>query len=243
MKDWRKEKDMFYGFRETLTDEQANYLDSIQNNQMTISNSVSGSGKTTLAVAMAHYLNKKLLYVFFPVEEDKMGFRPGNQQTKESSYYGPLQDALLKIGEDPKRCIKIEDEEDEFFNFVSRDDRIYRSLNKKKKQKQDPHPEVWVEAKSHIFMRGTNIGEDGDLVVIIDEAQNGTKHELKKVLTRIHDNAITVVIGHTGQIDLPNPEQSGFPRLIEHFSQKPYAKICNLTKNFRGRLSRDADEM
>lgn len=227
MKDWRREKDMFYGFRETLTEEQMDYLDSIQSNRMTISNSVSGSGKTTLAVAMAHYQNMKLIYIFFPVEEDKMGFRPGGQQEKESAYYGPLIDALSDINEDPKVAIEIIDE----------DQPITWEIDGEKRNVK------WVKAMSHIFLRGRNIGKEGDVMVVIDEAQNGTKRELKKVLTRIHDNATTVVIGHDGQCDLIDPTKSGFKRVIEHFSKKWYCKVTNLTKNFRGELSRDADEL
>jgi phosphate starvation-inducible protein PhoH and related proteins len=242
VKDWRKGQDMFYGFRDVLTDEQMIYLDSMQNNLLTISNSVSGSGKTTLAVALAHYQEMNLLYIFFPVQEGVMGFRPGGQQTKESAYFGPLQDALLDIGEDPSKCIKLDDL-DEALDFVSREDKMLSQFNKKKKSKQKQSEDWTVEAKSHIFLRGTNQGKGGNLVVIIDEAQNGTKKELKKILTRIHDDAKVVVIGHTGQCDLQDPSNSGFPRLIEHFSKKPYAKLCNLTHNFRGQLSKDADEM
>lgn len=227
MRKWRGS--MFYGLEETLTTEQEQYLDSIMSNRLTISNSVSGSGKTTLAVAMAHFQQKKLLYIFFPVEESEMGFRPGTQEEKESAYHGPLIDALTKIGENPNFAIKHEEEDVQWNSMAS----------KSPKSKKEP----WVEAKSHIFLRGTNIGEDGDTVIIVDEAQNGTKHQLKKILTRIHDKATVIVIGHTGQIDLKNQKDSGFERLIEHFSNKSYAKLCNLTKNFRGQLSRDADEM
>lgn len=213
---WRQT--MFYGM--TLTDEQEVYVDSIENNLLTICNAISGSGKTTLAVAMAHILQKNLLYLFSPIEEDKMGYRPGRQHEKDYAYLGPLIDALVTIGENPAQAIKSED------------DAVAKSQTN-----------AWVEAESHVFLRGTNIGEDGNLLVIIDEAQNWTKSELKKTLTRIHDNAIVVVIGHTGQIDLPSSELSGFSNVIEHFKDKPYAEVCELTKNFRGQLSRDADEM
>lgn len=242
-KTWRDPNTVFYGYQNKVTDEQATYLDSMEKNRLTISNSVSGSGKTTLAVAFAHYHQKNLLYLFAPVQEGQMGYRPGGQQAKESIYYGPLQDALLEIGENPRRAIKVIDEEDDFFaHFVSREDIIDRKLNPNKKRKVWSD-EDWVEAKSHIFIRGTNIGKDGETVIVIDEAQNWTKPQLKKALTRIHDNAKVIVIGHTGQIDLPDPSQSGFEDLIYHFHNKPYAQICNLTINFRGELSRDADNM
>ena len=68
--------------------------------------------------------------------------------------------------------------------------------------------------------------------------------ELKKVLTRIHDNCKTIVIGHSGQCDLYHyPERSGFAPYIEHFKDEPYAQVCELTKNYRGIVSTKADEL
>lgn len=200
--------------------EQEKYLDSIENNILTLCNAKSGSGKTTLAVAMAHFMQKDLLYLFTPVEEDKMGHRPGEQENKDRAYLGPLFDALTDIGENPAQAIKSQDE-----------------LTAK------GQPNAWVTATSHVFLRGTNIGKGGNLLAIIDEAQNWTINELKKTLTRFHDDATVVVIGHDGQIDLKNPERSGFGRVLYHFRAKEYANICYLTKNFRGILSTDADEL
>jgi phosphate starvation-inducible protein PhoH len=234
-KSWRDYDTTFYDFQQLVTKEQEDYLDSMEKNLLTICNSVSGSGKTTLAVAFAHYHSMNLLYLFAPVEENTLGYRPGGTQAKESSYYGPLKDALLDIGEDPSRCIKICDDED-----------LSAGWDSMKKAKNGT---AWIEAKSHVFLRGTNIGKLTDFTekkktcVIIDEAQNWTGLQLKKALTRIHDDATVILIGHTGQIDLPNKNASGFERVIEVFKNKEYAHVCNLTKNFRGKLSMDAEQI
>lgn len=210
--DWRN--GIFFDF--DLTEEQKDYLESIFTNQLTIVDAKAGTGKTSLAVAAAKALGMQLLYVFNPVEEDKMGFRPGSQNIKEMEYAQPLKDALVKIRENPDLVIVNPDLKDVTFKGA------------------------WVEAKSHIFARGTNHFKK---FIIIDEAQNWTVGQLKKMLTRIHDDCIVVVIGHNGQIDLKNPADSGFATLIEHFANKRYAKTLTLTKNFRGRLANDADEM
>lgn len=211
--DWNK--DLFFGFSPKITAEQKTYVDSIFNNLLTIVNAKSGTGKTTLAVASAKLLGKPLLYIFNPVEEGKLGFRPGTQEEKEDDYLQPLRDALLEINENPSVVIKREN--------VS-----------------DKAGKTWVEAKSHIFARGTNIK---DKTVIIDEAQNWTKDQLKKILTRIHDSCKVIVIGHTGQIDLDKHNDSGFQFVINHFKDKSYVNVCTLTVNFRGVLATDADEM
>lgn len=204
----------FYGLDNKITDEQREFLNAIQDYQLVICNSKSGTGKTTLSVAMAKLLNKGLVYMFSPVEEDVLGYRPGTLKEKESNYLYALQDALIEIGDQIGDAI------------------ILDGYSKSSKS--------WVIAKSHTFDRGINIK---DTTVIIDEAQNWTIPELRKVLTRIHDDCKVIVIGHTGQIDLDDANKSGFRRCIEHFRDKDYCKIVNLTTNFRGRLSTDADEL
>jgi phosphate starvation-inducible protein PhoH and related proteins len=212
-----KHAELFFGLGPKLTEEQREYLDSIFDNQLTIVNARSGTGKTTLAVGAAKIIGKPLVYIFAPVEEGRMGFRPGTQAEKEREYLQPLKDALIEIGEDPMQVVYNEED-----------------INVIKSGK------AWVYPKSHVFARGTNIK---DSTVIISETQNFTKSELKKVLTRIHDNCRVILEGHVGQIDLNDVHKSGFQPYIHHFKDKPYAKVVELNWNFRGRLANDADEI
>lgn len=209
-----KSAELFFGLN--LTDEQRIYVDSIFDNQLTIVNAKAGTGKTTLAVGAAKILNKPLYYIFSPIEEDKLGFTPGEIEDKESKYIVPLLDALKEIKED--------------YRFA-----LYKESNPEHIRKV-----AWVYAKSHVFARGSNIK---NATVIIDEAQNFTRGELKKVLTRIHDNCKVIMIGHDGQCDLDYPEKSGFVPYLNHFKNESYAKVVELSKNFRGHLARHADEL
>ena len=56
------------------------------------------------------------------------------------------------------------------------------------------------------FMRGRTLN---DAIIILDEAQNTTKHQMKMFLTRLGHNAKMIVTGDTTQIDLPHTVQSG----------------------------------
>ena len=56
------------------------------------------------------------------------------------------------------------------------------------------------------FMRGRTLN---DAVIILDEAQNTTKPQIKMFLTRLGMNAKMIVTGDVTQIDLPRLEQSG----------------------------------
>jgi phosphate starvation-inducible protein PhoH and related proteins len=208
---------LFFGFAAKLTDEQRAYVNSIFDRQLTIVNAPSGTGKTTLAVAVAKLLGKPLVYVFSPVEEGRMGFRPGTQREKEAAYITPLTDALYEIGENPSKS-------------------IFDPENMEAQKRGD----VWVYPMSHVFARGMNLKGK---TVIIDEAQNLTRGELKKVLTRIHTDCHVIIIGHDGQCDLKDASKSGFVPYIEHFRNEPYVAVCELTVNFRGKLAQHADKL
>ena len=100
-----------------------------------------------------------------------------------------------------------------------------------------------IECCTHTFLRGINFK---DKVVIIDESQNFTSEELKKVLTRIHDSCKVIVIGHRGQIDLEKSSYSGFVQYLDYYRQYENTnkcKICSLTTNHRGWLSTTADNI
>jgi len=56
------------------------------------------------------------------------------------------------------------------------------------------------------FMRGRTLN---DAVIILDEAQNTTKHQMKMFLTRLGVNSKMIITGDATQIDLPRTVQSG----------------------------------
>lgn len=61
------------------------------------------------------------------------------------------------------------------------------------------------------FMRGRTLS---DAVIILDEAQNTTTHQIKMFLTRLGMNAKMVVTGDITQIDLPHSQTSGLVQAL-----------------------------
>lgn len=61
------------------------------------------------------------------------------------------------------------------------------------------------------FMRGRTLN---DAVIVLDEAQNTTTHQLKMFLTRLGMNAKMIVTGDITQIDLPRATQSGLVQAL-----------------------------
>ena len=212
----------FYGIE--MDNEQKAFRDAIWDSDKLIvfCNAKAGTGKTLIATATANLLVQYGLYdgiVFIaaPVQESKIGFLPGDIEEKTLPYFEPFHQALIKLNINPNTAIKQSS-----------------ILNQKAGT-------AYIDTLTHVYLRGCNFENK---IVIIDESQNLYLDELKKVLTRINDNCKTIVIGHTGQIDLyHNPEHSGFARYIEHFKNDERTAVCELTKNYRGWVSTHADEL
>ena len=73
------------------------------------------------------------------------------------------------------------------------------------------------------FMRGRTLS---DAVIILDEAQNTTTHQMKMFLTRLGMNAKMIVTGDMTQIDLPSQQVSGLVQAVRILSRvKGVARI------------------
>lgn len=213
---------IFYGL--TLDDEQKIFRDAIWNKNKiaVVCNAKAGTGKTTIAVAVAnlmyHYgMYDGIVYIVSPVMEQRQGFLPGSEDTKNAPYMQPLVDALLTIGEDPMKVI----------------------INDPQSLKNG----AYVKFAADTFLRGCNIEKK---IVIVEEAQNFYGDLLKKTLTRIHDSCKVIIIGHDKQCDLiKNPERSGFVKYLRAFENcnDDRIQICELNTNHRGWFSTFCDDV
>ena len=68
------------------------------------------------------------------------------------------------------------------------------------------------------FMRGRTLN---DAVIVLDEAQNPTVHQIKMFLTRLGMNAKMIITGDATQIDLPRSMQSGLTQALRVLSDVP----------------------
>lgn len=208
-------------YKLTLDAEQRVFVDAIKDPTATIvfCNAAAGTGKTTLAFGAANLLVKDkrndldgIVYIVSPYGEQKQGYLPGSYTEKSEVYFEPAYQAMIEVDINPYTDVCNE------------------SMTSRKKG------EGFIKLLTHTFLRGTNLQNK---VVILDEAQNYTVAELKKVLTRCHDTCKVIVIGHTGQVDIR--ESSGFARYLQHFKDQERCRVCELTTNYRGWLSTYAD--
>jgi len=68
------------------------------------------------------------------------------------------------------------------------------------------------------FMRGRTLG---DAVIVLDEAQNTTTHQIKMFLTRLGMNAKMIITGDVTQIDLPRSTSSGLVQALRVLRDVP----------------------
>lgn len=213
--------DIFYGLQ--LDDEQLAFANAIwsPDNDIVFVDAKAGTGKTTIAVGVANMLVKygfynELIYIMSPYGERKQGWLPGTITEKSSVYFEALYQALVECNVNINTAINTDS-----------------MVNQK-------NGTGFVTCITDTFLRGSNLN---NAVIIIDEAQNFTVPQLKKVLTRIGKNAKVIVIGHELQCDLDKPEDSGFATYIRHFAEQERAVVCKLTQNYRSWISQWADEV
>ncbi|GMO60431.1 MAG: PhoH family protein [Termitinemataceae bacterium] len=68
-----------------------------------------------------------------------------------------------------------------------------------------------IEIAPLAYMRGRSLN---DAFIILDEAQNTTKEQMKMFLTRLGNNSRAVITGDTTQVDLPKRQASGLLHAI-----------------------------
>lgn len=211
----------FYGIK--LDKEQEVFANAIwdPNIDIIFCNSKAGTGKTTIAAGVANLLVlcgvfSNIVYIMSPYGERTQGYLPGTFTEKSSVYFEAFMQALQNCNVNPITAVNTES-----------------MVNQK-------NGTGYITCITDTFLRGTNLN---DAVVIIDEAQNYTVAQLKKVLTRVGEKSKVIVIGHDKQCDLAESSKSGFTRYIAHFANKERAALCELTQNHRGWISQHADEL
>ena len=176
------------------------YVNAIRRSPVTFGIGPAGTGKTYLAVCLAVQAMKqkqveKIILTRPAVEAgEKLGFLPGDLQTKVDPYLRPLYDALQEM-------LGLET----YSKFMERGS---------------------IEIAPLAYMRGRTLSS---AFVILDEAQNATREQMKMFLTRLGDGSKMVVTGDITQIDLPSGKSSGLSHAAEILKEVEGVEIIKLT--------------
>jgi PhoH-like ATPase len=99
-----------------------------------------------------------------------------------------------------------------------------------------------IEVEALTYIRGRSIP---DQIILIDEAQNLTKHEVKTILTRVGERSKIVLMGDPEQIDHPYLDEynNGLTYVVEKFKDQPIAGHIRLVKGERSGLAQLAADL
>ena len=180
---------------------QKEYVNAIMKQTVTIGVGPAGTGKTYLAVAaaVAAFQDKQVNRIILtrPAVEagERLGFLPGDLQSKVDPYLRPLYDALFDmLGAET------------YQKYLERGN---------------------IEVAPLAYMRGRTLD---DSFIILDEAQNTSREQMKMFLTRMGFGSKVVITGDVTQIDLPADKVSGLKEAMKVLRDVEGVAVCKLTK-------------
>ena len=180
---------------------QKEYIKSVLHNTVTIGVGPAGTGKTYLAVAaaVAAFRDKQVNRIILtrPAVEagERLGFLPGDLQSKVDPYLRPLYDALFDmLGAET------------YQKYLERGN---------------------IEVAPLAYMRGRTLD---DSFIILDEAQNTSREQMKMFLTRLGFGSKIVITGDITQIDLPRDTVSGLKEAMRVLDGVEDIAICRLNE-------------
>ena len=183
-----------------------------------------GTGKTLMAIvagleAVLERQSHKRLIVARPVISmgQDLGYLPGSLDEKLAPWMQPIMDNIE-------------------FLFDSKESK--RSRNVWEDLSNDGL--LKMESLSHI--RGRSIPNE---FIIIDEAQNLTRHEVKTIISRAGENTKIILTGDIYQIDNPKVDSmsNGLAYVIDKFKDQEIAAHIHFTKCERSELAELASEL
>ena len=180
---------------------QKRYVDAIKKNTVTLGIGPAGTGKTYLAVAAAvaafreGQINRIILTRPAVEAGERLGFLPGDLQSKVDPYLRPLYDALFEmLGPET------------YQKYLERGS---------------------IEVAPLAYMRGRTLD---DSFIILDEAQNTSREQMKMFLTRLGFGSKIVITGDITQIDLPRDTVSGLKEAMRVLEGVEDIAVCRLNE-------------
>ena len=186
---------------------------------------LAGCGKTLLAVAagLEQVINSKKykrMVISRPIQPlgKDLGYLPGTLEEKMEPWLSPVKDNVINLMFKGK---KGKSEKDTLQMFIDNGT---------------------IEIEAITYIRGRSIA---DAIIIIDEAQNLSVHELKTIITRVGENTKIILTGDIEQIDnvYLSPISNGLTVAVEKFKDSFLAGHVSLIKGERSELATLAAKM
>jgi PhoH-like ATPase len=187
---------------------------------------LAGSGKTMLALAAAlqQTLEEKIyrrILIARPVIAvgHDLGFLPGTKEEKLTNWMGAIYDNLSYLLEKPKGALETTDMDIQMLT-----------------------EEGLLEIEAVTYLRGRTLP---GLLIIIDDSQNLTPHEIKTIISRAGQGAKIVLTGDPHQVDnyYLDSASNGLTNLVERFKNQNIFGHVTFTKSERSALAALASDL
>lgn len=190
------------------TEGQRRYIESIENNIVTLCSGFAGCGKTLIAIGMAMKLwqDKKFgkIFVVRPAIEacgEQIGYLPGGLNEKMRPLVQPIMDNLRFFNTDEGYITGLLDPTSSFGAPV-------------------------IEVIPMAYLRGRTFN---NCIVVFDEAQNASPQQMKLFLTRIGNNCKVIIEGDVTQSDrYKNRRDNGLSDAIRRLEGCPGVGVVAL---------------
>lgn len=179
---------------------QKKYVDAIKKNSIVFGVGPAGTGKTYLAVALAVYALK-------------------NKEIDKIILTRPAVEAGEKLGFLPG---DLSEKVDPYLRPLF--DALQEMMGQEAYQRHIERGSIEIAPLA--YMRGRTLSNS---FIILDEAQNTTREQMKMFLTRMGENSRIVVTGDITQIDLPHNVTSGMADAIDVLKDVEGIEIVRLT--------------
>ena len=167
------------------------------------------------------------------VSDKTMGFLPGNIEEKIDPYFHPIYDNLEFIRDAETRGKSKSKKE--------KNPKDAQQVPVQEKAESQMAIKAWakergIEFFALNFLRGRSLPNQ---LIIVDEAQNMTPHEMKTLITRLGEGSKVIVIGDTNQIDCPylTEKSNGLAYLIQCWYNRPEFFHLHLSKGERSTIA------
>jgi PhoH-like ATPase len=187
---------------------------------------LAGSGKTLIALAAAlqqtleekAYRRMLIARPVIAVGHD-LGFLPGTKEEKLTNWMGAIYDNLSYLLEKPKGALDTSDMDIQML--------IEEGL---------------LEIEAVTYLRGRTLP---GLLIIIDDAQNLTPHEIKTIISRAGQGAKIILTGDPHQVDnyYLDSASNGLTNLVERFKNQTIFGHVTFTKSERSALAALASDL
>ncbi|KKC30765.1 phosphate starvation-inducible protein PhoH-like ATPase [Caldanaerobacter subterraneus subsp. pacificus DSM 12653] len=175
-----------------------------------------GTGKSLLALAcgLSKVLDDKVynkLLIAHPIVPmgNDIGYLPGDKEEKLKLWMKPIYDNFEYIFRNRKTDTNIED--------------VIAGIKN-------------IEIEALTYIRGRSIPKQ---FIIIDEAQNLTRHEIKTTISRVGESSKIVLLGDPEQIDNPylDATSNGLTQVVEKFKESKLSGHVPLIKGERSKVA------